>query len=1002
MSETAGIVINIDEDDLRGMNAELVMTQRRAQMADREIRNFAKGLELAVKAQQMMERESARGMANLGRGVAAAAAASRQQSFAASGNLGAGIAEAARAQTANESGFADRAEDIEGLGELSEGAGSLSSKLGGIAAGAKAAYSALSAMLRVAVFVGVGLFGFIEGAAAAGDQVNTLALRTGTAAEFISGMAFAAQQADLEITELHAAMTTMNERAASAPKEFAKWGISLTDVNGEAKSTEQLLRDISDRMASAGSTSEKAAIGVDLFGRSGKELVEFLGGGSAALDEMIARAVELGGVIDTTSAQLADEFNDELAATKVAADAAKREIAEAFMPALVKAFGAGQGALTEFLGWLQQNDKALRQMATSTVQLFAQGIQVLAQVLSGLSYIAEGVTSIITTRFSPAFSGARALLSSVSTAAGKLVADLDATAKKTATEVVPAVDKENESRARLVGTLGEEAKKRAELLDQIEQRAEELSDLQETLRRKDDSQRAMSIDQATRNAETELNNAEIVLQRKTENEERVAALRARLADDRVTKEEVTNQKIGAAEDLLLRQRARNALQRDQEIEALRAEAAIREDVRRAKQLEGEKLTIEQRVQLEAVAAGKMKDLAVQLATERESASREALGSALREREQILQDIETSTAAAKKAQADLKAAREQDTKDKIASLRRAELAALASRGVESAAIEAAYKREIELEEARSDRASQTIEEMLSAGGPAKLLAAWAAFYQMRDQISTDAESKLQAKLAASTQQMAEDAAATFVNAFNEVRAALNTIGSIEQETITRIAIKGTEVVNQRTGETGEVIKRYVDHVSREEMQALERLGQRAEVVTDTIEIKTRNLADAMKGIWTNLVDHLIQELLRITAVKIISTLVSVFAGPAAGFAVGGALSVAGSSAAGDLIPDVGSAGAAFATSGLALRSSPSAAASRRARAPRGEGGAVTTTVQAGGSLTTQATLPGGPPGQPPIVILGPPSRGALRKLMKDVIAPEQKVIDRLTPRQLRRK
>lgn len=91
-------------------------------------------------------------------------------------------------------------------------------------------------------------------------------------------------------------------------------GIALKNTDGSIRATTDILGDFSDLLSRTPDEAARIALVSEAFGRGGKAIVLALGGGSAALRQMITDAQEGGYVLDKTiiakAAELDDKFDD--------------------------------------------------------------------------------------------------------------------------------------------------------------------------------------------------------------------------------------------------------------------------------------------------------------------------------------------------------------------------------------------------------------------------------------------------------------------------------------------------------------------------------------------------------------------------------------------------------------------------------------------------------------------------------------------------------------------
>lgn len=123
-------------------------------------------------------------------------------------------------------------------------------------------------------------------------------------------------QANLE-TGLQKLTITLGKVAAGAKAPIAALnaiGISVEEIRG--KDAGEAFRLIADGLQKVTDRSQRAAVEVALFGRSGAQLDNLLAGGSASINELAAAADRLGIVLSDEQIQKADETADKLEAIK--------------------------------------------------------------------------------------------------------------------------------------------------------------------------------------------------------------------------------------------------------------------------------------------------------------------------------------------------------------------------------------------------------------------------------------------------------------------------------------------------------------------------------------------------------------------------------------------------------------------------------------------------------------------------------------------------------------
>lgn len=228
---------------------------------------------------------------------------------------------------------------IRAVDETRAAFGSIQRNLGGLADAARRVNGVLAG-LGVALSA-AGLAAMVRSALESADALNKLSQRVGITVEALSTLVPAAELSGVSAqtfeTGLKKLATTMFE-AATGSEESARrlkaLGVEFKNQDGTLRATDAVLLDLADRFQAMPDGAQKSALAVQLFGKSGAELIPFLNQGregiAALTGEMEALGVQIGG---DTAAQ-AEVFNDSLAKLRLAATSLANRVIEAFLPAL--------------------------------------------------------------------------------------------------------------------------------------------------------------------------------------------------------------------------------------------------------------------------------------------------------------------------------------------------------------------------------------------------------------------------------------------------------------------------------------------------------------------------------------------------------------------------------------------------------------------------------------------------------------------------------------------
>ena len=157
----------------------------------------------------------------------------------------------------------------------------------------------------------------LEYASSLGETAQQLGVSTKALQEY----RYAASQTGIATDEMDAALAKLTRSIGEAEAgsktqavAFAKLGISTRDAGGQIKDAGDLLPEIAEKLKALATPAERAALLVDLFGKSGQKLAPLLADGAAGVNGLRDAAQKLGIVLSDAQIQKADETADKIAA----------------------------------------------------------------------------------------------------------------------------------------------------------------------------------------------------------------------------------------------------------------------------------------------------------------------------------------------------------------------------------------------------------------------------------------------------------------------------------------------------------------------------------------------------------------------------------------------------------------------------------------------------------------------------------------------------------------
>ena len=195
-------------------------------------------------------------------------------------------------------------------------------------------------MIAMGAAVAAGMGMAIKSWAAAGDEVQKMALRTGFATEALSELKHAAEISGTSLAGIEKASRTLSGALIDARdgletyvRAFDELGVSYQEIL--KLNPEQQFIAVLEALAGVENETIRAARAADLFGsRVGTALLPMLADGVEVFRELRQEAHDLGIVFDQEAADAAASFTDSMDRLNKSLMGVKVSVAEALVPAL--------------------------------------------------------------------------------------------------------------------------------------------------------------------------------------------------------------------------------------------------------------------------------------------------------------------------------------------------------------------------------------------------------------------------------------------------------------------------------------------------------------------------------------------------------------------------------------------------------------------------------------------------------------------------------------------
>ncbi len=200
-----------------------------------------------------------------------------------------------------------------------------------------------------------GLGRMVSGVMAVGDELDKVSDQVGLTVQQFQAYQHAAGLSGVSSNDFANSMARLTKNARDTAQgageyadSFEALGVSVTDANGELLHGDELLRRVADGIAATENPAERTAIAMEIMGRSGRQMVPMLSGGSEALAEMEGELEELGGGMSDVAVENSVKLTDAVARLKLGMRSMGGAIAEKVFPPLERLVGGITEAATAF------------------------------------------------------------------------------------------------------------------------------------------------------------------------------------------------------------------------------------------------------------------------------------------------------------------------------------------------------------------------------------------------------------------------------------------------------------------------------------------------------------------------------------------------------------------------------------------------------------------------------------------------------------------------------
>jgi len=238
--------------------------------------------------------------------------------------------------------------------------------------------------------------------ASTGDQLDKMRARTGFSAEALSELGFAAEQGGASIDQLDRSLAAM-ARFSVMVERGLKTSTDLLDMLGvsveqfKQANPEERFKLLAEAISQVEDPSLRAGIALNVFGRSGRELLPMLEGGRASIEALQEEARRLGITMTDEDATSAAALTDAMNRLKRQLQAIVVQIGAALAPMLTEMQMRIAPLITSVINWIKENKTLIITVFKIAAAVVAAGVAliILGGVISGFGAALGAIVTVI-------------------------------------------------------------------------------------------------------------------------------------------------------------------------------------------------------------------------------------------------------------------------------------------------------------------------------------------------------------------------------------------------------------------------------------------------------------------------------------------------------------------------------------------------------------------------------------------------------------------------------
>ncbi|MBQ1573422.1 MAG: hypothetical protein IIZ78_20045, partial [Clostridiales bacterium] len=322
----------------------------------------------------------------------------------------------ARIQVANaETQYNKTAKSVEELGQKAEQSGEEAVRgsdgftvMKGVLA--NLATQAINACIDGLKNLGSAMVDVVNDVGAVGDEIDKSSQKLGVSSETYQELSYAMERSGTSIDTVKKGMVNITKAldgtangVAGASDAFDSLGVSLTNADGSMKSSEQVLLDSIDALASMEDETARNAKANEIFGKSYQELAPLLNSGADGIKDLMQEASDYGMVMSQDAVLASASFEDSLTKLQGTFGGLKNNMVGAFLPSVTQvingftdlvagADGAGDSIRDGIEGMIDEFKNMIPNVTSMINEVVDMVLEIAPDIITAL---ADGITTAL-------------------------------------------------------------------------------------------------------------------------------------------------------------------------------------------------------------------------------------------------------------------------------------------------------------------------------------------------------------------------------------------------------------------------------------------------------------------------------------------------------------------------------------------------------------------------------------------------------------------------------